>query len=864
MASDARRSGAIFLAPFLAAILALAPLATFAQPAPEGDADPEFPAFDAEDTTPSFSFDASLPDDSADAMAGDPADDPELEPVEPAPFDDSTDPMLEPPVRPEELDDLVEVPVRDSGATIVGEVVFEGLRTRTPADLALRLRTRAGEPYNALVLREDVQGLARVMRRVNVRTEPTASQSIRVIFQVTEFSRLRSLNIVGARAVSPERIEKIANLKPGDVLDERVLRSLREALREEYDRKGLNRARIDVNEVPVVAAADPAAAEDSGQADLQILVQEGAKVLVQDVRIEGNRSFSNLRMWMLTGTRGSFLFLRNHYDDAAFEEDLVAIREFYHRHGYFDATVERGPFEETGPEGARRITPVIRIHEGGRYRVGAIEIRGARLFSREELLEPFEGMTGRVFDGEDFARAVGEVRDLYHDAGFLTTEVRPRHDLDPGTTTARLTIDVVERDRIYVGRVRVERPIYKDPEQNAFRRFYDRVAPPVSDEAIKREILLRPGEVYSRRNERRTERRLSRLGIFEGTEAAPAIRIVNEPTANPRVHDALIKLEEGATGRFGVGVGFGDVSGGFGYFWIEENNLFGDARAARVQLQLGTGASSATATYLDRHFNAAGDALSLSAYYNLYRRTGFRETVVGARSELIRELRGDWTRGLRARLEAVTLDERDGYDAKEDLNLTYPVLTGRVAFSQDTRWPLERPREGRLVSAALESGWADGFLVKASGEGEWYRRLGRDWVYRLNPKFELIPYESSSVGISERAFLGGNEDLRGFKFRGAGRRDQDEEEIGIGGAVKLLARNELIFPIFDPVYGVYFVDAGILGANPFSYEIPRLSTGLGARLQLDRVVIALDFAIPLVTGDGDQTQFVHFTFRGNL
>lgn len=771
---------------------------------------------------------------------------------------------LDPPVRPEELP--AEDPAPDSTTVRVGDIRFEGLVSWQPEDLLARIDTRVGEPYNALVLREDIARLGAMLRRVQVRAVPIGEYDVRVVFDVEEFSRLRNLTIVGNDALSTERFEKIAGMTTGDVLDERSVKSLRQAIVEEYDKRGLSQARVDVNEIPV----DPAETEPGPggvplrQSDLQVIVQEGEKIIVEDVKIEGNESFSNLRLKTLTRTRGSWLFIKNYYDDREFEDDLVAIRGFYNRKGYFDAVVERGEFQERTSEGKTRLTPVVRIAEGARYTVSDVRVRGTRLFSRDEVLDPFRRLIGKKFDGEEFARSMDLARSLYLDAGFLTTELRPEYDFDAETGGVAVTVDVREGERIYVGEIRVERPLYEDFDPGPIRRLYNRIAPPISDEAIKREILLKPGDVYSKRRERETERRLARLGVFSDTDRGPGVSIVNEPTTDRRVHDALIKLDEGPTGNVGVGIGFGDVSGGFGYFWVNERNLFGEAKDLRLQVSIGTGASNFLISYLDRHWRGTDDSLSVAAYYNRYRRTGYFEDTIGTRAEVQRPLYGDWTGGLRGRIEFVSLEERDGFEAEEDLNVSYPVLAARLGFEHDTRWPFDRPTEGRQLYAGVESGWADGFLVKVLGRGEFYKQLRARLTYRFTPVFEMIPYPGDSVGLTERAFLGGSEDLRGFRFRGAGRRDEREDEIGIGGSTKLLARNEFIFPIFDPVWGVYFVDAGLIGSSPVTYEIPRISTGLGARVQINRVTLALDFALPLLTGSGDQTQFVHFTFRSHL
>jgi outer membrane protein assembly factor BamA len=219
---------------------------------------------------------------------------------------------------------------------------------------------------------------------------------------------------------------------------------------------------------------------------------------------------------------------------------------------------------------------------------------------------------------------------------------------------------------------------------------------------------------------------------------------------------------------------------------------------------------------------------------------------------------------VQGRLEYIRLREADGFDPKEDLDVSYPVATVRLGVFDDTSYPRANPSEGRRLAGGVELGYADGPLIKFSGDAEYHYRLSKNLVYHFNPSFGLIPYDSDNIGITERFFLGGSDDLRGFAFRGAGRRDDDDEDVGIGGAVKLLVRNELSSPVYDPVSGVVFLDVGTLGGSPFDIEAPRASAGVGARFAMGRTAIALDLAAPLIKQGDDQTQFLHFRFDSSF
>src|SRR5580765_2846334 len=77
--------------------------------------------------------------------------------------------VLAQPAAPAKATAPVEIPLE---VTRVGEIKFEGLQSRTPAELIPKLSTKVGEPYNALLLSEDISKLAEMMRLVTARTEP--------------------------------------------------------------------------------------------------------------------------------------------------------------------------------------------------------------------------------------------------------------------------------------------------------------------------------------------------------------------------------------------------------------------------------------------------------------------------------------------------------------------------------------------------------------------------------------------------------------------------------------------------------------------------------------------------------------------
>ena len=742
---------------------------------------------------------------------------------------------------------------------LIEEVSIEGLKTYLPEQILPRLQTRPGGPYNPITVGEDLTELGKIMRTATIRADPTEAGGLIVRFQVTEFPRLRRLQVVGNQKLKLKRIEHLADMEPGDLVDEKTRNALRRSLRNEYKALGMPQASVTINLIDVEAEDE----EAPPLADVQIVIDEGLQVLVDKVRIEGNEAFSNFRLRRLIATKGSLGIIKNYYDEQTFEEDLDLIRDLYAGYGYFDAVVERGGFEQREGRKAPVVSPLIVITEGERYRFGAARVRGARLFSRKELLDPFEPLAGDEFDARKFGRALGRLRDLYVNHGLLTTEIRPEYEYDAENRVLNMLIEVTERDRIYVNRIKLAQPPLEDEDEKSwFRGLYDKMSPPIGEEPVLREVLLKPGDIYNKELERRSMRRLARMGVFE----QGSVQIYNEPTGEPGLHDMVIKLRQSVTGAITGGIGFGDASGAFLYASFAERNLGGRADVFQTRIRVGTREAAASISYLDRHAGQTRDTMAYRLYYQTLRRQGYRAAIPGVNVEWGHPLEGDWTRYLSGRVEFVDLRERSGFeDAEEDLDRNYGVGTVRLRFDEDTRWPLDqRPREGYLQSFGIEAGFAGGALIKLEAGRDQYWRIpwAERLTYRLTATAAMMPYDSDIVPIHERYFMGGSTDMRGYRFRGAGYFDDEEDDLPIGGAAKLLVKNELIFPIAGPVSGVVFTDVGLLGRRPTSWQTPRLSTGVGVRFDMRRAQVGIDLAAPLITGDSDdQTRLFHFSFQ---
>jgi outer membrane protein insertion porin family len=101
------------------------------------------------------------------------------------------------------------------------------------------------------------------------------------------------------------------------------------------------------------------------------------------------------------------------------------------------------------------------------------------------------------------------------------------------------------------------------------------------------------------------------------------------------------------------------------------------------------------------------------------------------------------------------------------------------------------------------------------------------------------------VPIYDRLYLGGSNNLRGFRFRDVGPKDVNGEPIGGSTLVRFTA--EYTFPIVEKIRGAIFYDVGFVNAGEYDFSTGGLNSdvGIGIRLDLPIGPVRIDYGIPI-------------------
>ena len=99
--------------------------------------------------------------------------------------------------------------------------------------------------------------------------------------------------------------------------------------------------------------------------------------------------------------------------------------------------------------------------------------------------------------------------------------------------------------------------------------------------------------------------------------------------------------------------------------------------------------------------------------------------------------------------------------------------------------------------------------------------------------------------IYDRLYLGGANNLRGFKFQDVGPKDQFGDDLGGNSLARFTV--EYTIPIVERVRAAVFYDTGFVNAGSWSFSTSNVNSDFGFGLRLDLPIgpIRIDYGIPV-------------------
>ncbi|HPG00392.1 MAG TPA: outer membrane protein assembly factor BamA [Kiritimatiellia bacterium] len=692
--------------------------------------------------------------------------------------------------------------------------------------------TREGDEFSRSAIGRDVRSLQKSGRFSSVRvTVDTVTGGVQVTFIVESKPRIRRLEISGATEIGNKKVRELLELGVGDPVDDTTLAVRSQKVKDHYRKEYYPYTKMSWTLEP---AAEP------GMVNLKVNVVEGKRSSVKKIRFVGNKHVSKRVLKKAMKQRQtnwlSWITGAGTYSPGDLEADIETLRRIFMDKGFLDAKVNE-PQLTTTRRGNIRIT--MPVEEGRVYKIGQVRISGVTMFPQDDVYAAVRIKPGDVASLADIEQSGQNVRDFYGSRGHIRTVVDQNVDTDPVKGTADIRYNLTEGGLAYIRNIRI------------------RGNSQTKDKVIRRELAVYPGEIFNEVKVRTSERRLRNLGYFSYVNSIP------ESTSVPNQYDLVFEVEEQRTGQFMVGAGFSSVENLIGFVELSQGNFditdwprfSGGGQKMKVRAQFGTQSSSYELSFVEPWF--LNRRLSLG--FDLYQRDSrflsddYDQKNLGASVSLGKPVgphdRAVLTYGLEQIDVYNVADSASDQIKEEEGNRTKSYMTLEVIH--DTRDSVFIATRGNRssVSATVAGGplGAETDLYNLQARTSQFFPLWFDHVFNVRGWASVVEEYGSSdrVPIFDRLFLGGPRNVRGFKFRDVGPKDEDGEPIGGKSAAYMTA--EYTIPVAEKVRLAGFYDAGLVDADAYTLDFKDLNTsvGFGVRFDFPGFPIQLDYAWPL-------------------
>jgi outer membrane protein insertion porin family len=736
------------------------------------------------------------------------------------------------------------------------DVQFAGPATVSKERILAQIRTAVGQPYSDQVVEDDIRNLYKTggIQNVRIFAQPEG-EGVKVIVAVQTRAIIREIVIDGAQRIKAKRLRKEITVKLNSPVNEDELQKSRQKIIDHYQARGFTDVNVEFRVEPID--------ETRGTARVIYTVQEGARGAVRRVEFQGNEHFSDKILRKQMKTRGKTWLAvfdkSGRLDEAQLQQDLDKIKEFYQNHGYIDAEVKDVRKErQNGP-----LVITIAVTEGIQYHVNKLTFSGFKETTEQKLRGVTKMKEGSVYSPKGLHDDAKAIADAYGSGGYVDLVVLPQSK-PVGSALIDVHYKIEEGTRSFVERINII----------GNTRTKDKV--------IRREILIRPGDVFNTVRVEASKKRLENLGYFTKVDTYP------EPTGVEARKDLVVQVEEKRTGSLNFGAGYSTIDQLVGFVELTQGNFdimnwpgfTGAGQKFRARAQVGNERKDFVVAltepwFLDQQLSLGGqlfysEADYLSAVYDTRDYGGsielrkplfwFMYGTLGYRYDKLEVF------NVASGLSPVLASELQGQEKSE-------IYTSLVYDRRDN--PFLTRRGERIAFSPYVAGGFLGGNDQIYGwdlEASKYFHLWWDMILLFNAEAGTVDTwgNDPEVRIFDRLFLGGSNNLRGFDFRAVSPKDANNEPLG--GQSMARATVELTFPIVEKARGALFYDTGFVnpdswdfniqtqyqnfqpGAqgntkNAISYSNLESDVGIGLRLDLPIGPLRLDWGFPVERGN---------------
>ena len=738
---------------------------------------------------------------------------------------------------------------------IIEDIVLEGLQRVDPGSIYGYLPFEVGDTFDSRSTPVIIKTLfkSKFFNDIVIKRDGN-----KLIITFDERPTIVDIDFEGLEDIDDDQLDKIldaANIAPGRIYDNSVLERIKSELREQNFARGIYTVDIEIEENLL----------PENRIYLKVLVSTGVRAKIKQIKITGNRSFSDKKLkrnfetalpiwYMFWSTRGV-------YSSPMLQGDLDRLTSFYQDKGFMDFTIESTQVSLSKNKEEVYIT--ININEGKQYIVEKIHVSGKLIAPIQEIAELIEIKTGEYISKSKILQSTENIKARLGEEGYAFSRI----NAVPGKTKDDDTVDV---------------NFFIDPGTRAYvRRINISGNITTQDEVLRREIRQMEGGWYSSDAITLSKKRLKRLAYIENV----IFEEVRVPGSANKV-DLNVRVKEKLSGNFNIGAGLGGSGTGLSLSaGIEQDNFLGFGSKVAINVDTGKTSRNYSFSFFNPYHNL--DSVSRSFGFNVQTtKTDNTDTVADYEADRVglnysyglpmtennrfflelRYLKWDVNSTANSSDEIIDFLNKNGNK--------FDNFSFNISYAIDTRDSTSFTRNGFKTSLGTE-------VFVPGSDLEYYKVTFRtDSFFEINRERDIvlrlkgITYYGQGYGgtdglpFYDKFKIGGPKSVRGFRKNSLSPLDSTGKPLGgdfaVAGSSELIFRPPFELPV-DNLRTAFYADFGAAFKDYDSADFGDIkgSVGLSIKWISPFGGISISFSKPVNKEEGDKTESFQFNLGTN-
>ncbi len=448
-------------------------------------------------------------------------------------------------------------------------IKFIGLTNTYPDEVKKLLGIKEGDIVTESIINDSLKNIFSLDLFSDSKIEVTElSNGLILTYVVKENEFIRTIKYEGNKSLRKDDLDKEIDFTENSYFTSAKLNRSIIAIQKKFEDEGFIDTKV-TNSLKLINT-------NKNIYDLIFQVTEGKKIVIERIKITGNKTLKESDIKGVMKTKEKFLIFESGVlKEEEFEKDKDNIIMLYQHNGFMDVTVNiyKWKIEELGNNKHKGIVIYLDLTEGDKYFVGDITIKGNSIYTTNDLYTVVDMKKGEIYDKVKMDMIRYNMYQKYSDSGHLYANVSPVLTKSTNIYTTNINKISTNIESMVID----TELIITEGSRSHIEHITISGNTKTKANVIRREFEFKEGEIFVHHKVMVTLDRLNALQYFSDVK----------PNVLPGSAEGLVNIdiavEEQRTGIVTFGLGYGTVSGFYATAQIAENNLLGTGRKVSIQ-----------------------------------------------------------------------------------------------------------------------------------------------------------------------------------------------------------------------------------------------------------------------------------------